>query len=121
MENLIMSKEIVKNVLGELIECVKELSVATLKDNGNTSEDCQLHGLLNALKQADSLVCGIEDVDVRVLSKTDLAVTDIEKGYLFENHEMNVSAVSEKAEEMVKKSLYARTDLANMIHKLKNA
>jgi hypothetical protein len=108
-----MSKEIITNVLEELIDSVKEIAIATLKENGNSSEDCQLYGLI--------IVAGIEHADIRVFSKSDLFDKDLEQGYPFENLVMDISVLLEMAESMVNKSLYARTDLADMARNVKAA
>ena len=64
--------ETVKKALTSLLNDVDALAWLTLKETGRRSDDCQLIAIVNALRDVESLVNGIEATDVRYAVEGDI-------------------------------------------------
>lgn len=108
-----MSKETVQNVLNELVEGVKGVVAATLKEDGSTAQDSQYQALIQKLNDVSQAINGIREDDIRVSDESALTEEDRYWCYPMENLLLDHSVLCERAEAMVNQALYARTDLAN--------
>ncbi|KZX78234.1 hypothetical protein A3715_33425 [Oleiphilus sp. HI0009] len=73
--------EEVKNVLEVLTESIESIARVTLKENGEVSSDCQLIGVINAVKEVGKIINGIRDEDVRSSAEAYLSKNELEGHY----------------------------------------
>lgn len=61
-------------VLATLLNNAEDVAKACLKNNGDTPDDCALAGFRVAIGQAEAVLNGLEQEDMRVLSEDDESI-----------------------------------------------
>lgn len=116
MDILKSGSETVQNTLEHSIAAFRELSEMLLKKNGNTANESQLVGILNAVAEVESLINGIQPEDIRV-PHIELASKDEQENYSDVDLVIDIEKIEDLAGDHVD---FGNEDISKALYKMRD-